>query len=92
MSQPQTEMCPTRTTIEINGFVVRELRIRDGISVQDFAGQVGVQRAYIAKIELGHSRRVSPRVFNAILAALSIKDRRVLLANPHGAAISQEVA
>lgn len=77
-------MSTTATTIEVNGFALRELRVRSGLGVLDLAKQVGVQRPYIAKIELGHSRRVSPRVYNALLSALSITDRRVLLANPHG--------
>jgi transcriptional regulator with XRE-family HTH domain len=76
----------TSTTVEINGFALRELRIRSGLGVADLATQVGVQRPYVAKIELGHSKRVSPKVFNALLAALTIQDRRVLLANPHGSA------
>lgn len=74
----------TPTTVEVNGYVVRELRMRDGLSVQALADLVEVKRPYIAKIELGHSRRVSPKVFNALCAALTITDRRVLLANPHG--------
>lgn len=77
-------MPATKTTVDINGFAVRELRIRTGLGVTDLADRVGVKRPYIAKIELGHSQRVSPQVFNAILSALSITDRRVLLANPHG--------
>lgn len=81
-------MSTTATTIEVNGFALRELRIRSGLGVAELAQQVGVQRPYIAKIELGHSRRVSPKVFNGLLAALSINDRRALLANPHGAAVA----
>lgn len=81
---------PSATTVEINGFAVRELRVRSGLSVVDLARAVEVQRPYIAKIELGHSPRVSPKVFKAILAALSINDRRALLANPHGEAAELE--
>lgn len=77
----------TATTIEINGFALRELRIRSGLGVAELAEQVGVQRPYVAKIELGHSQRVSPKVFNALLRALTINDRRALLADPHGAAV-----
>jgi len=77
-------MSATNTTIEVNGYALRELRIRSGLGVADLAREVKVQRPYIAKIELGHSRRVSPRVFAALLTALSINDRRALLANPHG--------
>ena len=75
---------PTATTYEINGFAVRELRKRSGLSPVELAAAIKVQRAYVARIELGHSRRVSMRVFNALIAALSIEDRRVLLANPYG--------
>lgn len=77
-------MSTTPTTVEVNGYALRELRIRSGLGVMDLANQVGVKRPYIAKIELGHSRRVSPKVYTALLEALSITDRRVLLANPHG--------
>lgn len=77
-------MPTTKTTVEVNGFAIRELRIRSGLSVVDLAERVGVKRPYIAKIELGHSQRVSPKVFTTLLSALSIEDRRVLLANPHG--------
>jgi transcriptional regulator with XRE-family HTH domain len=80
----------TPTTYEVNGFALREVRMRSGIEVQELADLVGVQRPYIAKIELGHSQRVSPKVFNALLAALTIKDRRALLANPHGVALELE--
>ncbi len=76
----------TKTTIEVNGFAVRERRIREGKPVQLLADEVGVQRPYIAKIELGHSRRVSPAVFNALVLSLGVQDRRSILANPYEAA------
>jgi len=82
----------TATTVEINGYALREIRVRSGVAVLDLAKQVGVQRPYIAKIELGYSKRVSPKVFNGLLSALAITDRRVLMANPHGPASEAEVA
>lgn len=72
------------TTIEINGFALREIRVRSGIDIAPLAEQVEVTRSYLAKIELGHSHRVSPKVFAALLRALGVKDRRSLLADPHG--------
>lgn len=81
---------PTPTTIDVHGPAVREIRLRSGLGVAGLAEAVGVQRAYIAKIELGHSRRVSPQVFNGLIAALGIKDRRAILANPYGAAADVE--
>jgi len=76
----------TATTVEIHGPAVREIRIRSGMGVAELAAAVGVNRPYIAKIELGHSRRVSPKVFNALIAALTIHDRRAIIANPYGSA------
>ena len=81
-----------RTTIEVNGPVIRELRLRSGMGVADLATAVGVERPYIAKIELGHSRRVSPAVFNGLIAALAPSDRRVIMLNPYGPDITQERA
>lgn len=69
------------TAIAVNGPALRELRIRTGIEVKDFADQVGVSRSYVTKVELGHSRRVSPEVYNKILTVLGIRDRRTLLAD-----------
>lgn len=82
-------MSTTATTVEVNGFALRELRVRSGLGVAELAERVGVKRPYIAKIELGHSQRVSPKVFNSLLSALSINDRRVLLANPHGLVLAE---
>lgn len=83
-------MAGIKPHVEINGFIIRELRKREGLSVEEIAERAKVTRAYIAKIELGHSERVSPKVFNALLAAFAIDDRRVLLANPHGTAVALE--
>jgi transcriptional regulator with XRE-family HTH domain len=66
----------------INGAALREIRIRTGLSVAALAVDVGVSRPYIARLELGHSLRVSPQVYDAILRALMIIDRRALLAAP----------
>jgi len=83
---------PTPTTIEIHGPAIREIRVRSGMGVAELAAAVGVNRPYIAKIELGHSRKVSPKVFNALIAALTINDRRAIIANPYGADGVAEVA
>lgn len=74
----------TPTTVEINGYALRELRVRSNIGVQELADQIDRDRSYVAKIELGHNERVSPETFGAILKTLGVKDRRALLADPHG--------
>lgn len=83
---------PTPTTIEIHGPAIREIRVRSGMGVAELAAAVGVNRPYIAKLELGHSRRVSPKVFSALVAALTITDRRAIIANPYGASADTDVA
>lgn len=80
------------TTIEIHGPALRAIRVLSGIGVADLAKAVGVQRPYIAKIELGHSRRVSPKIFNALVAALAIQDRRALMLAPYGEDDAEAVA
>lgn len=80
----------TATTIDVHGPAIREIRVRSGMGVAELAAAVGVNRPYIAKIELGHSRRVSPKVFNALIAALGINDRRAIMANPYGASLDIE--
>lgn len=76
---------PTETVIWINGYALREIRVRSGIEIAPLAEQVGRTRSYLAKIELGHSQRVGAETYARILGALGIKDRRVLLASPHDA-------
>ncbi len=83
-----TSRRPQTTAIPVNGAALRELRIRTGISVAELASEVGVQRPYISKIELGYSKRVSPQVYAAILKALGVRDHRTLLADPHAEAVA----
>jgi transcriptional regulator with XRE-family HTH domain len=74
----------TSNTVEINGFLIRELRKRDHITVVELAERVGIQRPYMVKIETGRNRRVSFKVFNALIAAFAIEDHRALLSKPYG--------
>jgi transcriptional regulator with XRE-family HTH domain len=85
-------MPATSNTVEINGYLIRELRKRDGLSVVELAERVGVKRPYIANIELGHRRRVSLKMFNALIGAFAVEDRRSLLANPYGDVVDLEEA
>lgn len=80
------------TSVAVNGPAIREIRSRSSLDMAELAARVGVERAYITKLELGHSRRVSPKVFNALVAALSITDRRALMAQPYGDASEEDAA
>lgn len=75
---------PPSNTVEINGFLVRELRKRDGLAVTELAKLLKCSRAHVANIELGHRRRVTFNTLNLLIAAFAIEDRRALLANPYG--------
>lgn len=80
---------PPDVTVEINGFAMRTIRVLMGVGTQELAERCsavrpgGVTDAYIRKIEIGVSQRVSGIMYRELLSALAIKDRRVLLANPH---------
>jgi len=54
----------------------REISNRSGIEIKPLAEQIGVTRAYLCKIEMGHSKNVSHDVYVAWVAALGITDRR----------------
>lgn len=82
----------TPTTVEINGFALRCIRVLSGIGVRQLAEQIGKDRTYIAHIEAGRCKRVSPAAYNDILAALHIEDRRVLLSSPHATNAAEDVA
>lgn len=74
-----TRALPT-TAVPINGAALREIRKRSGVSVADLAKEIGVSRPYVTKIEVGHSRRVSPEVYARLLKALDIRTYGALLA------------
>jgi transcriptional regulator with XRE-family HTH domain len=86
---------PPRTapedTVEINGYTLREVRVMRGRKPSELAAEVACDRSYIAKIELGHNRRVSRVFFNKLIRALDVQDHRALLANPHRQQVSQQV-
>lgn len=75
-------MSPTgpRRTVEIHGYALRIIREARGRKTAELADSLGVDRSYIAKIETGHSRRVSAPFYNALLIELKVDDYRALLA------------
>lgn len=66
--------------MEIHGYALRIIREARGRKTSELAEALGVDRSYIAKIETGHSRRVSTPFYNALLVELQIDDYRALLA------------
>jgi transcriptional regulator with XRE-family HTH domain len=76
----------TGTTIEVNGYAIREIRLRMGLATRSCAEAIGIDRSYLAGIELGKRTRVSPPVFASICRVLALDDTRAIRANPHGTA------
>jgi transcriptional regulator with XRE-family HTH domain len=66
--------------VEIHGYALRVIREARGRKPADLADALGVDRSYIAKIETGHSRRVSQTFYAQLLTELQITDYRALLA------------
>jgi transcriptional regulator with XRE-family HTH domain len=78
MSEPRKRRAPT-TAVAVDGAKLRKLRKQRGIEVADLAARIGVGRPYITKLELGHSKRASVRVYAALLRELEIDDYDALL-------------
>ncbi|MEV6693393.1 helix-turn-helix transcriptional regulator [Micromonospora sp. NPDC051196] len=64
-----TRRRPT-TAVPINGPEIRRVRMARGIEVADLASRIQVSRAYLTKLELGHSPRASVSVHAALVRVL----------------------
>lgn len=69
-----------RAVVEVHGYALRVIREARGRKVADLAETLGVDRSYIAHIENGSKRRVSPEFYAALCAELLVEDQRALLA------------
>jgi len=56
--------------VAVNGEAIRKLRQDRGIEVAHLATRLGISRAYLCKIELGHSPRVGVTVWAGIVRNL----------------------
>ena len=77
MNKPATKQ-RRGSAVPINGPALREIRVRSGIEIDAMAAALDITSAYVSKIELGYSPRVSTTVFNGIMRVLGIRDQRVL--------------
>ncbi len=69
-----------RPVVEVHGYALRVIRIARARKVADLATALGVDRSYIAHLENGSKRRVSPEFYSALLSELHVDDYRALLA------------
>lgn len=70
-----------RPFIEVHGYALRVIREARGRKPAELAKALHVDRSYLAHLEVGTKRRVSPEFYAALLAELAISDHRALLAN-----------
>lgn len=69
------------TAVPINGARLREIRIDRGMEVAELAARIRVSRAYLTKLELGHSPRASATVHAALVRVLKPANRHALRAD-----------
>ena len=70
----------SRSVVEVHGFALRAIREARGRRVADLAVALGVDRSYIAHLENGSKRRVSPEFYSTLCHELMLEDPRALLA------------
>lgn len=73
-------MTTSRPFIEVHGYALRVIREARGRKPAELAKALNVDRSYVAHLETGNKRRVSPEFYAALLAELAIADHRALLA------------
>lgn len=80
MSTARTPKDAPRKVVEVHGYALRAIREARGRKVADLAAALVVDRSYIAHLENGSKRRVSPEFYAALCSELLIDDHRALLA------------
>lgn len=89
---PKVSTSTRSGTIAIQGFALRVIRELNGRKVSELAEALHVDRSYITKIELGHSRRVSAVFYSKLLSELAIADRRALMAMPQERELDEQAS
>lgn len=72
------------STVRVQGFALRVIRKRSGMTSAELAEALGCDPSYIRRIETGHAERISEEFLGKIRRALDLEaeDRRCLLAAP----------
>ena len=71
----------SRSVIEVHGYALRVIREARGRKVAELADSLGVSRSYLAHLENGTKRGVSPELYASLCTELLVEDHRALLAN-----------
>lgn len=74
------------TTFEVNGQVIWAKRMQAGLSVGEFAAQIGISDSYVRKLERGIRKRLGPGPYLRMRTVLRANETELLLApteDPH---------
>ncbi|MEU3903249.1 helix-turn-helix domain-containing protein [Streptomyces goshikiensis] len=66
------------TTYQVNGVAIRTRRKELGMELAECATAVGISRAYLDQLELGHRCNPRPSIYAALRTALRVTDDRLL--------------
>lgn len=71
-----------RPTFEVDGAVIRKIRMSRGIPTADLARRIGISRSYLTRLEIGVRRHMRPHTYAALRQALELPSTDTqLLAN-----------
>ena len=65
-------------TYRVNGAAIRTRRKDLGMGLAECAAVIGISRAYLDQLELGHRQHPRPRIYAALRTALRVTDDRLL--------------
>lgn len=65
-------------TYQVNGAAIRTRRKELGMDLNMCATAIGISRAYLDQLELGHRRRPRPPIYAALRTALRVTDDSLL--------------
>lgn len=60
------------TTFQVDGRVIRALRMNNGESVAALADRAGISRSYLTQLELGYREHMRPPKYTALRTAMGL--------------------
>lgn len=67
-----------RSTVEVDGLVIRRMRKLAGLDMRDLATTAGISTNYLSRIETGTRRNIRASAYGAIRTALGATDQQLL--------------
>lgn len=73
--------------VRVNGAALKHIRQLTGVGLVQLAREAEVSYSHLSNVEAGRRTGVSPAVFDRIVRALRIDDRRTLMSSPGKAGV-----